>query len=262
MAALAGIRVVELAGLAPAPFCGMILADFGALVTRIDKVRTMSTTDRLARGKRSISVDLQTPEGMAIVRKLCLKSDVLIEPFRPGVMERLGLGPEILLKDNPRLIYARLTGSQSRTGCHTKRAGHDINYVSQTGLLSKLGRKDEKPTAPINLLADFAGGGLSCAFGILLALFERSQSGEGQVVDASMVDGAAYLGSFIYKSLDMGFIWQHPERGRNLLDSNLFMIHIKHLMGDTWLLEPLSPSFIKILLKGSSWKKNFHLNLI
>lgn len=111
MAALAGIRVVELAGLAPAPFCGMILADFGALVTRIDKVRTMSTTDRLARGKRSISVDLQTPEGMAIVRKLCLKSDVLIEPFRPGVMERLGLGPEILLKDNPRLIYARLTGS-------------------------------------------------------------------------------------------------------------------------------------------------------
>lgn len=111
MAALAGIRVVELAGLAPAPFCGMILADFGALVTRIDKVRTMSTTDRLARGKRSISVDLQTPEGMAIVRKLCLKSDVLIEPFRPGVMERLGLGPEILLKENPRLIYARLTGS-------------------------------------------------------------------------------------------------------------------------------------------------------
>ena len=111
MAALAGIRVVELAGLAPAPFCGMILADFGALVTRIDKVRTISTTDRLARGKRSISVDLQTPEGMAIVRKLCLKSDVLIEPFRPGVMERLGLGPEILLKDNPRLIYARLTGS-------------------------------------------------------------------------------------------------------------------------------------------------------
>ena len=114
MAALAGIRVVELAGLAPAPFCGMILADFGALVTRIDKVRTMSTTDRLSRGKRSISVDLQTPEGMAIVRKLCLKSDVLIEPFRPGVMERLGLGPEILLKDNPRLIYARLTGSLSK----------------------------------------------------------------------------------------------------------------------------------------------------
>lgn len=110
MAALAGIRVIELAGLAPAPFCGMILADFGAVVTRIDKVKTMSTTDKLARGKRSISVDLQNPKGVAIVRKLCSKSDVLIDPFRPGVLERLGLGPEILLKDNPRLIYARLTG--------------------------------------------------------------------------------------------------------------------------------------------------------
>lgn len=110
MAALAGVRVLELAGLAPAPFCGMVLADFGAVVTRIDKVKTLSTTDRLARGKRSISVDLQSPHGIAIVRKLCLKSDVLIEPFRPGVMEKLGLGPEILLKENPRLIYARLTG--------------------------------------------------------------------------------------------------------------------------------------------------------
>lgn len=110
MAALAGIRVIELAGLAPAPFCGMILADFGAVVTRIDKVKTMSTTDKLSRGKRSISVDLQNPQGVAIVRTLCSKSDVLIDPFRPGVLERLGLGPEILLKDNPRLIYARLTG--------------------------------------------------------------------------------------------------------------------------------------------------------
>lgn len=110
MAALAGIRVIELAGLAPAPFCGMILADFGAVVTRIDKVKTMGTTDKLARGKRSISVDLQNPQGVAIVRKLCSKSDVLIDPFRPGVLERLGLGPQILLKDNPRLIYARLTG--------------------------------------------------------------------------------------------------------------------------------------------------------
>ena len=110
MAALAGIRVIELAGLAPAPFCGMILADFGAVVTRIDKVKTMSTTDKLARGKRSISVDLQNPQGVAIVRNLCSKSDVLIDPFRPGVLERLGLGPQILLKDNPRLIYARLTG--------------------------------------------------------------------------------------------------------------------------------------------------------
>lgn len=254
MAALAGIRVLEFAGLAPCPFAGMILADFGAVVTRIDRVKTLSFigVDPLARGKKSICIDLKNPRGKEIVRKLCLKSDVLIEPFRPGVMETLGLGPEILLKDNPRLIYARLTG-YGQTGTHSQRAGHDINYIALSGLLSKLGRKDEKPTPPINLLADFAGGGLTCVLGVLLALFERSKSGKGQVVDVSMVEGSAYIGSFIYKTLSgLEFAWPNPkERGTNLLDTGApFYDTYKTSDGKFMAVGALEPKFYKQFLKG------------
>ncbi|KAI9540444.1 hypothetical protein NQZ68_040298, partial [Dissostichus eleginoides] len=183
--ALAGVRVIELAGLAPAPFCGMILADFGAKVIRVDRTKTGMSLDTQARGKRSVAINLKTSEGISLLKKLCLQSDVVLEPYRKGVMEKLGLGPQELLKENPRLIYARLTG-YGQSGSYASAAGHDINYLAMSGLLSRLGRSGEKPYAPLNLIADFAGGGLSCALGIVLALLERERSGRGQIIDASM----------------------------------------------------------------------------
>jgi len=214
--ALKGIKVVELAGLAPSPFCGMILADFGASVIRVDKVGNGMNYDVTARGKKSIALNLKNPQGAKVLKTLCAKSDVLIEPFRAGVMEKLGLGPTELCRANPSLIYARLTGF-GQDGPNAKMAGHDINYLATSGILSTIGRKDEPPLAPINLLADFAGGGLTCAMGIVTALFERSKSGQGQVIDANMVEGAAYVGSWIYLSQKM-MLWGQP-RGQNVLDS-------------------------------------------
>ncbi|KAG7255075.1 hypothetical protein CRUP_000443 [Coryphaenoides rupestris] len=164
-----------MAGLAPAPFCGMILADFGASVIRVDRTKVAMALDRQARGKRSMALNLKTPQGVEILKKLCVQSDVVLEPYRKGVMEKLGLGPEKLLKENPRLIYARLTG-YGQSGPYATAAGHDINYLALSGLLSRLGRHGDKPYAPLNLVADFAGGGLSCALGIVLALLERTSS--------------------------------------------------------------------------------------
>lgn len=171
--------------------------------------------DVLQGGKRSIALNLKKPKAIDVIRSLCRQSDVLIEPFRPGVMEKFGLGPTVLLKDNPQLIYARLTGF-GQTGSHALRAGHDINYIAVSGVLSMLGRKSNKPTAPMNLLADFAGGGLMCAFGILAAIIERHSSGKGQIVDHAMVEGAAYIGSWLYRSKNLP-IWG-KERGDNILD--------------------------------------------
>ncbi|KAF0295815.1 Alpha-methylacyl-CoA racemase [Amphibalanus amphitrite] len=210
MMPLKGIKVVEMAGLAPAPFCGLILKDFGASVIRVDKLGHPEM-DALARGKRSVSVNLKHPDGAEVVRRLCSRADVLLEPFRPGVMERLGLGPKALLKQNPRLVYARLTG-YGQTGPTADWAGHDINYLAMSGtycvtgapyhlaaashtascgVLSFLSTPDRPPVPPVNLLADFAGGGLTCALGVLAALLERTRSGKGQVVDCSMTEGAA-----------------------------------------------------------------------
>ncbi|XP_028318645.1 alpha-methylacyl-CoA racemase [Gouania willdenowi] len=214
--ALAGVRVIELAGLAPAPFCGMILADFGAKVIRVDRTKASMSLDTQGRGKRSVAINLKNPEGITVLKKLCIQSDVILEPYRKGVMEKLGLGPQQLLKENPGLIYARLTG-YGQTGCYATAAGHDINYLALSGLLSRLGRSEEKPYAPLNLVADFAGGGLTCALGIVLALLERTKSGKGQIIDASMVEGAAYTGSFVWKSQSIG-LWDRP-RGQNMLDS-------------------------------------------
>ncbi|XP_049532708.1 alpha-methylacyl-CoA racemase [Anopheles darlingi] len=212
--ALKGLKIVEFVGLAPGPFCGMLLADFGATVTRID-MSPRNPLDVLQGGKRSLALDLKKPKAIEVVRSLCRKSDVLIEPFRPGVMEKLGLGPSILLQDNPGLIYARLTGF-GQSGSHAARAGHDINYVALSGVLSLLGRQGNKPPFPINLLADFAGGGMMCAFGILAALLERHRSGRGQIVDNAMVEGAAYIGSWLFRSRNLP-IWGKP-RGENMID--------------------------------------------
>jgi len=214
--ALRGIKVIELAGLAPGPVCGMVLADHGASVIRVDKVGAGLNYDVTARGKRSIAVNLKKPEGRGVLQRLCGSADVVIEPFRPGVMEKLGLGPDRLTADNPRLIYARMTGF-GQTGPFKDMAGHDINYLGLSGVLSSLGRKNENPLPPINLLADFAGGSFTCAMGIMAALLERTTSGKGQVVDSCMVEGAAYVGSWLFASRDM-FIWGEP-RGHNILDS-------------------------------------------
>jgi len=216
--ALKGLKVIELAGLAPAPVCGMVLADYGAKVIRVDKVGAGINYDVTARGKRSIALDLKQEEGVNILRKMCCGADVLIEPFRPGVMERLGLGPDVLTGQNPRLVYARLTGF-GQTGPYKDMAGHDINYLGLSGVLNSIGRKQENPLAPVNLLADFAGGSFICAMGIMAALLERSQSGQGQVVDSCMVEGAAYVGSWLFASRKM-FVWGQP-RGHNLLDSGV-----------------------------------------
>lgn len=214
--ALKGIKVLELAGLAPVPFCGMILADFGASVIRIDKPNQNADLDSLANGKLSICLDLKNPKAVDIVRELSKKSDVLIEPFRPGVMEKIGLGPKVLCAENPKLIYARLTG-YGQSGPYSSMAGHDINYLGISGLLSMFGRAAEKPIFPVNLASDFGGGGLMCAMGILLALIERSKSGLGQTIDANMVEGTAYLGSWLFRSQNLPFWGQ--ERGHNLLDT-------------------------------------------
>ncbi|NXE39349.1 AMACR racemase, partial [Ptilorrhoa leucosticta] len=247
--ALSGVRVLELAGLAPAPLCGMILADFGAQVVRVDRLsQSALATDVQARGKRSLALDLKRPQGAAVLKRLCGGADVLIEPFRHGVMEKLGLGPEVLLQENPRLIYARLTGF-GQTGKYAESAGHDINYLALSGALSKLGRKNENPYAPVNLLADFAGGGVMCAMGIVIALFERAKSGRGQVIDASMVEGVAYLSSFLWKSQNLG-LWSQP-RGENLLDSGApFYETYRTSDGKFMAVGAIEPQFYNQLIEG------------
>lgn len=176
--------------------------------------------DPLQAGKRTIALNMKDERAKELVRKMSVHCDVLMEGFRPGVMERLGLGPDVLMKENPALIYARLSGF-GQTGPFKHRAGHDINYIGMSGVLSMLGRSGEKPTPPINLVADFAGGGLLCAFGILAALQARNRTGEGQVVDCSMTEGAAYVGSWLARSRNMP-IWASEKRGENILDGGAF----------------------------------------
>ena len=219
---LSGIKVVEITGIGPGPFCAMMLADFGADVIRIDRSAAVRaempdkpSNDVLARGRRSIGVDLKNPEGVELVLKLIAQADVLTEGFRPGVMERLGLGPEVCLKRNPRLVYGRMTGF-GQEGPMAQAAGHDINYIALAGALAHIGREGEKPLPPLNLVGDFGGGGMLLALGVCAALVERARSGKGQVVDAAMVDGAATLMAFIHGFYAAGG-W--GERGTNLLDT-------------------------------------------
>lgn len=194
-----------------------------------------------------MALDLKHPEGVKIFKKLCKTSDVLIEPYRPGVMEKLKIGPEILMKENPKLIYARLTGF-GQTGYYSERAGHDINYVSLTGLLSLFTRKSQKPTPPVNLAADFGGGGLMCAFGIVAALLERTNSGKGQVIDANMVQGTAYLGSWLYRSQVLP-IWGNPP-GENVLDSGAHYYEVYETKDNKFMsVGALEPQFYNKLLE-------------
>lgn len=250
--ALRGIRVVELAGLAPGPFCGMVLADFGAQVVQVDRPGSPGGLSQLDRGKRSLVLDLKRPEGAAALRRLCARVDVLLEPFRCGVMEKLQLGPDVLLQKNPRLIYARLSGF-GQSGSFSQAAGHDINYLALSGVLSKLRRSGENPYAPLNLLADFGGGSLMCTVGILIALVERMHSGKGQVIDANMVEGTAYLSSFLWKTQKMG-LWSEPQ-GKNLLDGGApFYTTYRTADGKFMAVGAIEPQFYQLLITGLGLK--------
>jgi alpha-methylacyl-CoA racemase len=217
---LAGLRVVEMAGLAPAPFACTVLADLGADVIRVDRARPGADVfavpgDPLARSRRSVGVDVKAQDGLDIVRRLVDRADVFVEGYRPGVAERMGLGPAECLERNPGLVYGRMTG-WGQDGPMAPTAGHDINYIGIAGALEPVGRVGERPVPPLNLVGDFGGGGLLLAMGVLAALFERGRSGRGQVVDASMVDGAALLTTHLH-GLRAAGLWG-GERGANLLD--------------------------------------------
>ncbi|TFK82669.1 CoA-transferase family III [Polyporus arcularius HHB13444] len=257
---LAGVKVVEFAGLAPGPMAGMILADFGADVVRVDRPSGVATAvpapDVLARGKRSIAIDPKTPSGYAIVRKLVEQADVLIDPFRPGVMERLKLSPEVFLGiekagvqgSNKRLVYARLVGFP-REGPHKDMAGHDVNYLALSGVLSMLPGED-KPTFPLNILADFAGGGAMCAMGILLALLERNRSGFGQVVNTDMVSGARYLSTFPLLLAQLHSPHFGEPRGTGLLDGGAPFYNVYTCADGRWMsVACLEPQFFRAFVQ-------------
>jgi alpha-methylacyl-CoA racemase len=222
---LEGVRVVELAGIGPGPFAAMLLADMGADVVRVERAVSSTslsrdegaaTRDVINRGRRSLVVDLKDPAGRDVVRSLVQRSDVLLEGFRPGVAERLGLGPEDCLGLNPKLVYGRMTG-WGQDGPLAPYAGHDINYIALTGALWAIGRKDDRPVPPLNLVGDYGGGGMFLAFGVVCALLEAARSGQGQVVDAAMVDGAAVL-TTMFTALRATGGWGN-ERGANALDT-------------------------------------------
>lgn len=218
---LHGLRVLELASIGPGPHAAMILADLGADVVRVERpgqgpgIPTKGS-DYLLRNRRSVSANLKTDEGRELVLRLVAKADVLIEGLRPGVTERLGLGPEDCAKVNERLIYARMTG-WGQTGPRSQRAGHDINYISLNGVLHAIGRAGERPVPPLNLAGDFGGGSMFLLVGILSALWERQRSGKGQVIDAAMIDGSSVLAEMIWAFTAMG-MWR-DERGVNMLDT-------------------------------------------
>ena len=223
MGPLQGIRVIELQGIGPGPFCGMMLSDMGAEVIRIDRAGNVvggdaenPPIDVLARGRSSIGVDLKNPDGVEVVLRLVETADALIEGFRPGVMERLGLGPEECLARNPKLVFGRMTG-WGLDGPYAMAAGHDINYIALAGALAPIGRNGEAPVPPLNLVGDFGGGGMLLAFGVACGIVEAQRSGHGQVVDAAMVDGAASLMAMFHSMRALG-IW-NDERGTNLLDT-------------------------------------------
>jgi len=223
MGPLAGVKIVELAGIGPGPFAGMMLSDMGADVIRVDRAQQVNPAmfdktnlEPLYRGRRSIGVDLKNPEGVELVLRLVESADALFEGFRPGVTERLGLGPDVCLARNPKLVYGRMTG-WGQDGPMAQAAGHDINYIALAGALAHFGRAGAKPVPPINLVGDFGGGGMLMAFGVVCGILEARQSGKGQVIDVAMVDGTASLMSMMWGLKQIG-AWRE-EHGTNVLDS-------------------------------------------
>lgn len=254
MGPLSGVKVVEFAAIGPAPFACMLLADLGADVTRVDRpagARGLRTVDPdrdiVNRGKQAREIDLHSPGGVAEALDLVAVSDVLVEGLRPGVMERLGLGPDVCLERNPRLVYGRMTG-WGQTGPRAATAGHDLNYLGLTGALHAIGQAGSPPPPPLNLVADYGGGGMLLAFGIVSALYERERSGQGQVVDAAMVDGVALLSAPVRSLLNAG-IWS-DEREANLLDGGAHFYRVYECADGRFVsVGALEPQFYAELLK-------------
>ncbi|GAA4284248.1 CaiB/BaiF CoA-transferase family protein [Brevibacterium daeguense] len=247
-APLAGVRIVDFGGIGPGPFASMVLADLGAEVIRLQRPSELDSANSpvLDRGKKSLVVDLKKPEGVEVVRKLVAGADGCLEGFRPGVAERLGLGPDELLELNPRLVYGRITG-YGQTGPRSNMAGHDMNYIASSGVLHQLGRAGEGPQFPANLLGDFGGGGMLLAIGMLAALVRAKSSGEGTVVDAAMVDGANLLWAMMHGFSATGD-WQE-ERGTNMLDSGAPFYDRYETKDGQWVsVGCIEPQFFKIFI--------------
>jgi len=238
MGPLAGVKVIELAGLGPCPMCAMLLADLGATVLRIERKEPVELGlkrplrfDLLRRSRPAIALDLKTPAGVEAVLRLVEGADALIEGFRPGVTERLGLGPDACSARNPKLVYGRVTG-WGQDGPLASAAGHDLNYIAVTGVLNAIGRRDQPPSLPLNLIGDFGGGALYLAVGVLAAIIEARQSGRGQVVDAAMVDGTASLATFFFGLNAAGLL--RPERGTNAIDSGSHFCNVYECADGKW----------------------------
>jgi alpha-methylacyl-CoA racemase len=257
MGPLSGITVVEMSGIGPGPFAGMMLADLGATVIRVDRLSggglglngllAVGGADVVSRGRRSIALNLKTPEGLELVLKLLESADVLIEGYRPGVMERLGLGPDVCLKRNRRLVFGRMTG-WGQDGPLAQAAGHDINYIALSGALGAIGRRGQSPLPPLNLVGDYGGGGMLLTVGVLAALLSVSTSGAGQVVDASMVDGSAVLMAQFYGMSAVG-LWSN-RRGTNLLDTGVPFYDVYPSADGGYLsVGPIEPAFFAVLLE-------------
>jgi alpha-methylacyl-CoA racemase len=258
MGPLSGVRVVEFAGIGPGPFAAMLLADLGAEVLRLDRKEGAAIARAIGmdfakdvsnRGRPSAAVDLKNPESVALALDLLASADILIEGFRPGVMEGLGLGPELCLGRNPRLVYGRMTG-WGQTGPLARRAGHDINYIAMSGMLHTFARRNERPLPPGNTVADMGGGGLMLAFGVLSALIEARTSGRGQVVDAAMFEGAALLGTSIFVLMGMG-LYDPSRPGAHLSDTGAHFYEVYETQDARYVaVGAIEPQFYAQLLKG------------
>ena len=245
---LSGLKIVEFAGIGPGPFCGMLLSDLGADVVRVDRkgAGRSNPADVTSRGRRSVALDLKSPDAIEAVLKLLESADGLIEGFRPGVMERLGLGPDVALKRNPKLVFGRMTG-WGQFGPYAKAAGHDMNYIAITGALHAIGTTD-KPVPPLNLVGDFGGGALYLAFGLMAGIIHARETGEGQVIDCAMSDGAASLMAMFYGFKGAG-IWK-DERRSNLLDGGAHFYDTYQCADGKWIsIGSIEPQFYALLLE-------------
>ena len=245
---LSGLKIVEFAGIGPGPFCGMLLSDLGADVVRVDRKGSgrASPADVTSRGRRSVALDLKSPDAIEAVLKLLESADGLIEGFRPGVMERLGLGPDVVLARNPKLVFGRMTG-WGQTGPYAKAAGHDMNYIAITGALHAIGTED-KPVPPLNLVGDFGGGALYLAFGLRAGIISARETGKGQVIDCAMSDGAASLMAMFYGFKGAG-IWK-DERRTNLLDGGAHFYDTYQCADGKWIsIGSIEPQFYALLLE-------------
>ncbi len=252
---LSGYRIIEIAGIGPGPFAAMMLADMGAEVIRVERAQSVKGAapatahwDTLLRGRKNIAIDLKNPQGVEALLQLVEKADAIIEGFRPGVMERLGIGPTECAKRNPKLVFGRMTG-WGQDGPYAPLAGHDINYIALAGALAHFARKDEAPVPPLNMVGDFGGGGMFLAFGVVCALLEAQKSGKGQVIDAAMIDGSATLMSMFWAMKSIGMFNENAP-GTNLLDTGARFYDVFQCQDGKYIsIGSIEPQFYALLLE-------------